>query len=278
MRIINMMEADIRVSMYYKCHSWRKTRSSLGLLVVLLAVPLVSEELGVHALGARVLLLLLLLDTVPMVLVRLVVSRVVLGLRHGACLTQVCGERESKGARGVREDGRRKGNNTLIPRKRDAKRGEGGPPEPSGTETRDASRRTEDPRREERERRAARDGRSAPRAASPPPPKRKKEECLPAAKDRVLARLFGSSPPSFPRASPPSPRSRSRPLATPSASSSSSSLPTTSSSGLLRFAALSGPRVVLASLGGGSILHPEKGSSFECERRIWKFWLGNSMS
>lgn len=112
----------------------------------------------------------------------------------------------------------------------------------------------------------------------PPPPKRKKEECLPAAKDRVLARLFGSSPPSFPRASPPSPRSRSRPLATPSASSSSSSLPTTSSSGLLRFAALSGPRVVLASLGGGSILHPEKGSSFECERRIWKFWLGNSMS
>ena len=219
MRIINMMEADIRVSMYYKCHSWRKTRSSLGLLVVLLAVPLVSEELGVHALGARVLLLLLLLDTVPMVLVRLVVSRVVLGLRHGACLTQVCGERESKGARGVREDGRRKGNNTLIPRKRDAKRGEGGPPEPSGTETRDASRRTEDPRREERERRAARDGRSAPRAASPPPPKRKKEECLPAAKTasspafsdplprrsraRVLPRRAPGRVPSPPRPRPP---------------------------------------------------------------------------
>ena len=187
MRIINMMEADIRVSMYYKCHSWRKTRSSLGLLVVLLAVPLVSEELGVHALGARVLLLLLLLDSVPMVLVRLVVSRVVLGLRHGACLTQVCGERESKGARGVREDGRRKGNNTLIPRKRDAKRGEGGPPEPSGTETRDASRRTEDPRREERERRAARDGRSAPRAASPPPSE-KKEGRVPPCRERPRPR------------------------------------------------------------------------------------------
>lgn len=113
-----MMEADIRVSMYYKRHSWRKTRSSLGLLVVLLAVPLVSKELWVHALGRRVLLLLLLLDTVveegredatqgerqkgqraervtklcallswvhspvPMVLVGLVVRRMVLGLRH----------------------------------------------------------------------------------------------------------------------------------------------------------------------------------------------------
>jgi len=48
------------------------------LLVVLLAVPLVPHELGVHPLGARVPMLLRLLDAVSMVLVGLVVSGMVL--------------------------------------------------------------------------------------------------------------------------------------------------------------------------------------------------------
>ena len=50
---------------------------------MLLAVPLVSEKLWVDSLHAGVLLLLLLLDTISMVLVRLVVSSMVLGLGHG---------------------------------------------------------------------------------------------------------------------------------------------------------------------------------------------------
>ena len=53
-----------------------------GSLVVLLAVSLVSQELWVHSLSAGVFMLLRLLNTVPMVLVRLVVSCMVLGLGH----------------------------------------------------------------------------------------------------------------------------------------------------------------------------------------------------
>ena len=53
---------------------------------MLLAVSLVSKKLWINSLHAGVLLLLLLLDTVSMVLVRLVMSSMILGLGHGVCL------------------------------------------------------------------------------------------------------------------------------------------------------------------------------------------------
>lgn len=69
--------------------SRKKRRSSLlllgapGLDVVALRVPLVPQELRVHALARLVLVLLDLLDAVAVGLVGLVVRGVVLGLGHG---------------------------------------------------------------------------------------------------------------------------------------------------------------------------------------------------